>query len=155
MRETAERIHEFKEPRGIASLWFAVLAGPLAWMLGLTADYSLVRVACAKDAHMLPVGFTLQIMAFSVGSVVGWSSGTTGAVIAVLMAYDLVGPAPPKLLGADGGDATIALQIESSTMPPADWAGHDAYCFPTADSSCAGQDSNLLAEDERPSRTAT
>jgi nicotinamide riboside transporter PnuC len=38
--------------RGIAVLWFAVLAGPLAWMLGLNAEYSLVRVACAKNSNL-------------------------------------------------------------------------------------------------------
>jgi hypothetical protein len=73
MRETAERIHEYREPRGIASLWFAMLAGPVAWMIGLNADYSLVRVACAKGT-MLPlhlVTLATLLLAAS-GGVVAW-----------------------------------------------------------------------------------
>ena len=47
--ETVREAEHFREPRGIALLWFAVLAGPLAWMFGLNAEYGLVRVACARD----------------------------------------------------------------------------------------------------------
>lgn len=54
MTETPESREHFREPRGIAALWFAVLAGPLAWMLGLNLQYALVRVACAKQ-NMLPL----------------------------------------------------------------------------------------------------
>ena len=73
MRETAERIHEFKEPRGVASLWFAMLAGPIAWMIGLNADYSLVRVACAKGT-MLPLHLvTLVSLGVALaGAAVAW-----------------------------------------------------------------------------------
>jgi hypothetical protein len=73
MRESAERVHEFREPRGIASLWFSMLAGPVAWMLGLNADYSLVRVACAKGT-MLPLHLvTLATLALAVaGGLVAW-----------------------------------------------------------------------------------
>ena len=49
--ERTEHQH-LRTGRGIALLWFAVLAGPLAWMLGLNAEYSLVRVACAKDSTL-------------------------------------------------------------------------------------------------------
>lgn len=55
MTQAAEGVREaerFREPRGIALLWFAVLAGPVAWMLGLNAEYGLVRVACAKDSML-------------------------------------------------------------------------------------------------------
>lgn len=38
--------------RVIAALWFAVLAAPLAWMLGLNAGYGLVRVACARNTNL-------------------------------------------------------------------------------------------------------
>lgn len=54
MSETTERSGYFREPGGIAALWFAVLAGPIAWMLGLNLDYALVRVACARST-MLPL----------------------------------------------------------------------------------------------------
>jgi len=35
--------------REIAAVLFAALAPPVAWMLGLNADYALVRLACTKD----------------------------------------------------------------------------------------------------------
>lgn len=54
MSETTERRRRFREPRGIALLWFTVLAGPVAWLTGLNADYALVRVACARGS-MLPL----------------------------------------------------------------------------------------------------
>lgn len=53
MAETAETGGRFREPGGIAALWFAVLAGPLAWMLGLNAQYGLVRVACDERSLLL------------------------------------------------------------------------------------------------------
>ena len=46
MAETTHEGEHFREPRGIAALWFAVLAGPVAWMLGLNAAYAFVRLAC-------------------------------------------------------------------------------------------------------------
>src|SRR5688500_12554533 len=49
MAHATESTEHLRTGRGIAALWFAVLAGPLAWMLGLNAEYSLVRVACAKQ----------------------------------------------------------------------------------------------------------
>ncbi|HEX2189627.1 MAG TPA: hypothetical protein VHG51_12045 [Longimicrobiaceae bacterium] len=54
MAETAERTEHFREGRGIVALWFAVLAGPAAWMLGLNVQYALVRVACARQ-EVLPL----------------------------------------------------------------------------------------------------
>lgn len=71
--ETAGRAEGFRRPRGIASLWFAVLAGPLAWMLGLNTQYALVRVACAKQSmlplHALSVATLLLALA---GGLVAW-----------------------------------------------------------------------------------
>jgi nicotinamide riboside transporter PnuC len=52
MPDATESTEFLRRGRGIAVLWFAVLAGPLAWMLGLNAEYSLVRVACAKDTNL-------------------------------------------------------------------------------------------------------
>jgi hypothetical protein len=96
--------------------------------------------ACAKDAHMLPLAFTMQIMAFNAGTVVGWSSasGMAGEVIAVPTQYDLVGPAAPELLSAEAGNTSVALQLNRSYVASADWAGHDVYCFPLTSSSCTG-----------------
>jgi hypothetical protein len=54
MPQRAEAIHELREGKGAASLWFAMLAGPVAWMIGLNADYFLVRLACTKST-MIPL----------------------------------------------------------------------------------------------------
>lgn len=70
---TAESREHFREPRAMAALWFAVLAGPVAWMLGLNAEYGLVRVACAKQ-DMLPlhaVSLLTLLLALS-GGLVAW-----------------------------------------------------------------------------------
>jgi hypothetical protein len=69
----ARAAEHFQAPRGILLLWFALLAGPLAWMLGLNAEYALVRLACAK-ANMLPlhlVSLATLLLAVS-GGVVAW-----------------------------------------------------------------------------------
>lgn len=50
MQEPRERIERLSEERGLLSLWFVLLAGPAAWMMGLMVDYSLVRVACTDGA---------------------------------------------------------------------------------------------------------
>ncbi|HEX2208262.1 MAG TPA: hypothetical protein VHG93_11320 [Longimicrobium sp.] len=59
--------------RGIAALWFAVLAPPLAWMLGLNAGYGLVRVACARDTSLSLhlVGLLTLLLALA-GGWVAW-----------------------------------------------------------------------------------
>ena len=66
-RETTE---ELKEPRAIAALWFAMLAGPAAWMLGLNLDYALVRVACARHTTLPLHGVTLATLALAAAG--GW-----------------------------------------------------------------------------------
>jgi hypothetical protein len=52
--ESVEEARAFTEPRGVLGLWYGLLGGPVAWLLGLQADYSLVRLACAKGT-MLPL----------------------------------------------------------------------------------------------------
>ncbi|MBW3654468.1 MAG: hypothetical protein KY444_00045 [Gemmatimonadetes bacterium] len=73
MAETVEREGHLREPRRMAWLWFAVLAGPLAWMLGLNAEYGLVRVACDKDSllglHLVSIATLLLALA---GGLVSW-----------------------------------------------------------------------------------
>ena len=61
------------------SLWFAVLAGPVAWMIGLNADYSLVRVACATGT-MLPLHLVtlVTLLLAAAGGVVGWRGWRRG-----------------------------------------------------------------------------
>lgn len=67
-----ERAH-FRETRTVAWLWFAFLAGPLAWAIGLSLDYSLVRIACS-ESNMLPLhAVTVATLGLVVaGGVVAW-----------------------------------------------------------------------------------
>lgn len=73
MPELAESEERFKEPKGLAALWFATLAGPAAWLLGLNADYALVRIACTEWT-MLPLHLvSLATLALALGGgVVAW-----------------------------------------------------------------------------------
>lgn len=58
-----------REPRGLLALWFALLAGPIAWMLGLNAQYSLVRVACAKGNMLYLHAVTVLTLALALAGV--------------------------------------------------------------------------------------
>lgn len=73
MADATESTEYLRRGRGIAVLWFAVLAGPLAWMLGLNAEYGLVRVACARDTnlslHLVSIATLLLALA---GGWVSW-----------------------------------------------------------------------------------
>lgn len=53
LRDRSE-VEERDSPREIAVLWFAALAGPVAWILALNLQYSLVRIACTEGT-MLPL----------------------------------------------------------------------------------------------------
>ena len=69
----AEQAEHFRRPRGLLALWFALLVGPVAWVIGLNAEYALVLIACARGT-MLPlhlVSLGTLLMAFS-GAAVGW-----------------------------------------------------------------------------------
>lgn len=70
MAETAGDVRHFREPRGLAALWFAVLTGPLAWMFGLNAQYGLVRVACAKQNMLYLHGLSVLTLALALAG--GW-----------------------------------------------------------------------------------
>lgn len=73
MAQPTERIGHLRQARGMAVLWFALLAGPLAWMLGLNAQYSLVRVACAKDNMLyLHAVSVLTLLLALAGGWVAW-----------------------------------------------------------------------------------
>ena len=73
MEQTREDVRHLREGRGIAALWFAVLAGPAAWMLGLNVQYAMVRLACAKTA-MLPLHLLslATLLLAAAGGVVAW-----------------------------------------------------------------------------------
>lgn len=67
---SATAARHYRKPAGILSLWVAVLAAPLAWMLGLNLGYSLVLVACAGGS-MLPLHLvSLSTLAMAAGG--GW-----------------------------------------------------------------------------------
>jgi nicotinamide riboside transporter PnuC len=73
MAQATESTEHLRTGRGIAVLWFAVLAGPLAWMLGLNAQYSLVRVACAKNNMLyLHAVSVLPLLLAASGGWVAW-----------------------------------------------------------------------------------
>jgi hypothetical protein len=69
--ENAALAEEFRERRGIWLMWFAVFAGPLAWLVGLNAAYALVRVACAKESmlYLHAVSLLTLLLALSGGAV--------------------------------------------------------------------------------------
>lgn len=73
MTESIEKAEHFREPRTVAALWFAVLAGPVSWFLGLNLDYALVRIACTEQT-MLPLHLvTLATLTLAVaGGRVAW-----------------------------------------------------------------------------------
>lgn len=81
MAERAASSEHFREPAGIAMLWFAVLAGPVAWTIGLNLDYSLVRVACVRETMLLLHLVTLVTLALAAaGGWVAWREwGRAGA----------------------------------------------------------------------------
>lgn len=66
--EARER-ERLRRPRGVLALWFAVLAGPLAWMLGLNAQYGLVRVACARGSMLYLHAVTVLTLALALAGV--------------------------------------------------------------------------------------
>lgn len=70
MADSTGEIRHFRARGGIAALWFALLAGPLAWMLGLNAQYGLVRVACAKQDMLYLHAVSLLTLALALAG--GW-----------------------------------------------------------------------------------
>lgn len=54
MAETRDEVGRVTEPRGAARLWFGMMGAPLAWALGFSIDYGLVRLACARQ-NMIPL----------------------------------------------------------------------------------------------------
>jgi nicotinamide riboside transporter PnuC len=71
--EQGAQEERLREPRGIAALWFALMAGPVAWFLGLIVQYSLVRVECAKGGTVVLHLVTFATLALSLaGAAVAW-----------------------------------------------------------------------------------
>lgn len=73
MRARDAHTQELTEARGLATLWFAMLAGPAAWFTLLNVNYSLVRVACAKGSlGWIHLASVLALAMAVGGGVVGW-----------------------------------------------------------------------------------
>ena len=73
MPDTTDRTAYYRGAAGILALWFAVLAGPLAWALGLNAEYALVLLACDRGTmlplHLVSLG---TLLVAGTGGAVGW-----------------------------------------------------------------------------------
>lgn len=67
--ETPAQVERLRKPAGLLALWFAVLAGPVAWMLGLNAQYGLVRVACARGSMLYLHAVTVLTLALALAGV--------------------------------------------------------------------------------------
>jgi hypothetical protein len=50
MHDSTAVLSRMREVRGIVEQWFAVLAAPLAWFLGLNAQYGFVQLACERSS---------------------------------------------------------------------------------------------------------
>jgi nicotinamide riboside transporter PnuC len=73
MADTTQEREHFREGRGMAALWFAVLAGPVAWMLGLNAAYGFVRVACDQQSLLPLHGVSLLTLLLALaGGATAW-----------------------------------------------------------------------------------
>lgn len=57
----SRRDRHFREPRGVMALGFAILGGPIAWSIALTAGYPLVAVSCDAETT-LPLHLLLAVM---------------------------------------------------------------------------------------------
>ena len=65
---------EYWEQRGLALLWFAVLAGPGALFANLFAGYALVKWACASGHTFLLTAISVAALGLSLaGAWVGWT----------------------------------------------------------------------------------
>lgn len=70
-----DALRHFDRGRGIAALWFGMLAGPAAWFLHLNVSYALVRYICLNGGRWLlhlTTGVTLVLAAAGVW--VAWRS---------------------------------------------------------------------------------
>jgi hypothetical protein len=68
VRRAAKR--SYWDGAGLAKLWFAFLAAPLAWLIDLEASYAIVDWACAHDRRS--VLFLIPSACLAVIAVAGW-----------------------------------------------------------------------------------
>ena len=64
---------EYWEERGLALIWFAVLAGPAALFANLFAGYALVKWACASGHTFVLTAIDMAMLGIALaGAWVGW-----------------------------------------------------------------------------------
>jgi len=90
---------------------------------------------CAKEASMPPTQVYLQVMAFSGTTVVGFTSGGTGAagsekIVALQTSYDIAGPNAPTGLTLGAGNKLLVANFSTTAQSTSDFKGYRAYCFP-------------------------
>jgi len=67
------RSRDYWEQRGLALLWFAVLAGPAALFANQFAGYALVKWACASRRTYVLTGIAIVMLGVALaGAWVGW-----------------------------------------------------------------------------------
>ena len=65
---------DYWEQRGLALLWFAVLAGPAALFANQFAGYALVKWACASGHTYVLTGIAIAMLCLALaGTWVGWT----------------------------------------------------------------------------------
>ena len=73
--ETQHPPHGYWEERGLALLWFAVLAGPTAVALNMFVGYALVKWACASGHAFVLTAIAALMFALALsGAWVAWTS---------------------------------------------------------------------------------
>ncbi len=78
----SEADHYFNAPRGIALLWAAVLAGPIAWFLHQQVGYGMTTFACSRGGEVgLHVATGIALLITALGAIIAWRSwGRLGRV---------------------------------------------------------------------------
>jgi hypothetical protein len=65
----------FNAPRGMALLWAAVLAGPIAWFLQQQVGYGMATFACGRGGEVgLHVVTGVALLITAVGAIIAWRS---------------------------------------------------------------------------------
>lgn len=73
--ETRRVLDYFDSRRGIAALWFGMLAGPVSWYLHLNVSYALVRKICESgDVWLLHLTTLVTLLPAIAGVIVAWRS---------------------------------------------------------------------------------
>jgi hypothetical protein len=105
------------EDKGLMLLWFAVLAGPVAWALDELISYAAVKPVCFADAR-----FTLTVINLAALALVAAGALAARSCLSKLTGATDDGPRRVDrsyfmAVGAIGLNALIALLIVFATIP--------------------------------------